>query len=77
MGGIANTISCMRKWIARLPFTFLIVGALLFYQAYELQGANPRPPAWQLLLIVAGGALALVLGFQGIRIRHQQMHDGD
>jgi hypothetical protein len=76
-GGIANTIKCMRKWIARLPFTFLIVGGLLFYQAYELQGANPPPPAWQLIVIVAGGALAVVMGLQGIRMRHQQMRNGD
>ena len=63
--------------MARLPFTFLIVGAVLFYEAYELQGANPPPPVWQLLVIVAGGALAIVLGLQGLRMRHQQMRDGE
>ncbi len=65
----------MRKWIARFSFTLLIVGGLLFYQAYELQGSEPRPPAWQLIVIVASGALAVAMGARGIRMRHEQMRD--
>lgn len=63
----------MRKWIARFSFTFMVLGGLLFYQAYEMQQLSPPPPTWQLLLIVAGGALAIAMGAQGIRIRHEQM----
>lgn len=65
----------MRKWISRFSFTFLIVGGVLLYEAYQLQAETPRPPDWQLLVIVVGGALSIALGAQGIRMRNQDLRD--
>lgn len=61
----------MRKWIARFSYTLLIVGGLLFYQVYKFQTSDAKIPGWQTLLILIGGAVAIALGAQGIRIRHE------
>lgn len=61
----------MRKWIARFSFSLLIIGGVLIYEAFELQKSGT--PAWQLLLITIGGALAIAMGASGIRYRHEMM----
>lgn len=66
----------MRKWIARFSFTLLVVGGLLFYEAYTMQTSEPRAPMWQVLLVVVGGALATAMAAQGIRMRHEDMRRG-
>lgn len=61
----------MTKWLARLSYPFIIVGGVLLYYVYKSQTEGPRLPAWQAVVIVAGGALAMAMGARGIRERHR------
>lgn len=61
----------MRKWLARFSFTLLILGGLLFYEAYLMQTAEPRAPMWQIIVVLIGGAAFISLGASGIRYRHE------
>lgn len=63
----------MRKWIARFSYTLVIIGGLLFYQVYKFQTSGADTPGWQTAVIVIGAALAVALGIQGIRMRHEMM----
>lgn len=64
----------MRKWLSRFSFTLLILGGLLFYQAYLMQTGQPPAPSWQILILVIGGAAMISLGASGIRYRHAMIH---
>jgi hypothetical protein len=61
----------LKRWLARLSFSFLILAGLCGYTAYgahRQSGWTPKP----VLLIVAGiGCFAL--GMIGTRIRHEMM----
>ena len=62
----------MRYWLARLHFSFLIVG---FYLAWEAYRSNESlrgyvSPA-RILLLAVGSMCCFVLGFLGVRERHR------
>jgi hypothetical protein len=62
----------MRQWLARLAFSFLVVGVVLGWQTFrilrgELRGLSTE----QTVLVMAGALCALVVGVIGIRERHR------
>jgi hypothetical protein len=60
-----------RHWLARLPFTFLILGAFFLFEAYNIRtGRTQGSPTRQSIYIVAG-ITSLALGATGLRLRHQ------
>jgi hypothetical protein len=62
----------MQSWLARLSFSFIIIAAVLFYQAYKLSGAGgDTTDPWRLALYYAGAGLSLGLGLAGVRARHR------
>jgi hypothetical protein len=65
----------MQKWLARLSFSFLIVGAILAWSAYAALRGYGRPlPEWRIVVHFLLAALCFVLGFAGIHARHRHQY---
>jgi drug/metabolite transporter (DMT)-like permease len=60
----------MRKWLARLSFSFIAIAGVCAWEAY--QGAHA--PGRQVLLAV-GAAVATGIGLAGIRERARQVRE--
>jgi hypothetical protein len=66
----------MRYWLARLPFTFLILGGWLAYEGY--QTANGRNGPGNQLRVVGyfvGAILSIALAIMALRERHRRRGD--
>ena len=61
----------MRKWLARLSYSFIIVAAVLLWQASKL----PAAERGRQTLYYAGALICIVLGAMGVRARHRADHD--
>ena len=62
----------MQRWFSRLSFTFFILAALLFWEAYKSQvGERGVVPQWKIVMDFAGAIIMLVLGGIGVRARHR------
>lgn len=62
----------MRKWLARLSFSLVIVAAVLAYEGYHTHyGNRPTRPRWAAYAFVAGAALCFGVGLSGVRDRHR------
>ena len=60
-----------RRWLARLSFSFLIVGFFLAWQGWKLVQSGPQGEQWRVLLYFAAALMSFVLGFMGVRERHR------
>lgn len=63
----------MRRWLARLSFSFMIVGAVLLWEAFKVRPGPWRAPeitAQRKIAYVVCGALSLGVGLAGVRARH-------
>ena len=62
----------MRRWLARLSFSFFVIAFLLAYQAYKLM-ATEQDTAFRArgMLLATGAAVAFVIGLIGVRERHR------
>ena len=63
----------MRSWLARLSYSFIIIGLWLIWEAYvsvNRRGVNANSPV--VITYVLGAATSLSLGVQGIRARHRR-----
>jgi len=60
----------MRRWLARLSFSFIIIAAVLAWEAYKATGtgASARTRA---TLCTVGALVAFALGLAGVRERHR------
>lgn len=68
----------MRKWLARLSFSFIILAVLLVWDAYRaLRGYGRVLPAWQIYLEFAAAVLSFALGMVGVRERHRPTREHD
>ncbi len=66
----------MRKWLARLSFSFMIVAAVLAYEGYHTHHGNrPAHPNWAAYAFIAGAALSFGLGLRGVRERHRLLDE--
>ena len=62
----------MRRWLARLGFSFLILGGVFAYEGYrESSGRNGPVRGTRVGLFYAGSVVAFVLGGAGMRERHR------
>ena len=68
----------LRRWLARLVFSFVIIGAVLFWTGYkDLRGTDtPRRPNRALVCFIAGGA-CMALAANGMRERHRPQNSDD
>jgi hypothetical protein len=57
----------MRTWLARLSYTFIILAAVLLWQASKL----PASEQGRRMLCYGGALACIVLGAMGIRTRHR------
>ena len=64
----------MQKWLARLAFSFFIVGAALAWEGYRsLHGRGGAPvDRTRAAFMLAGAAMCAALGGAGIRARHRR-----
>lgn len=62
----------MRRWLARLSFSFIILALVLGWDAYRSWRGYTEPRApWRIGVQFAGAAVCLVLGFVGVAQRHR------
>ena len=63
----------LRRWLARLTFSFIIIGAVLLWTGYKDlgHGETPRRPTRALVCFIAGGA-CMALAANGMRERHRR-----
>ena len=62
----------MRKWLARLSFSLIIVAVVLAYEGRQtLRGERDPRPAWAGYAFFAGAAVCFGLGLRGVRERHR------
>jgi hypothetical protein len=58
----------MRRWLARLSFSFFILAAVLAWEAYKANGAGAGA---RRTLYAVGAVVCLGLGLVGVRERHR------
>ena len=63
----------MRRWLARLSFSFAIIAAVLFWEGYKATGRTGLPPrVIKTVLCFIGAGASMVLAAAGTRERHRQ-----
>ena len=67
-------MNTLRRWLARLAFSFLIIALVLMWEGYKALGAGNRPvqPTRAVACFIGAGA-ALTLAGKGIQERHRPM----
>ncbi len=62
----------LRRWLARLAFSFIIIGGVLLWEGYKAlrTPTTERRPARALLSFITGGA-CMALASAGMRERHR------
>jgi hypothetical protein len=66
----------MRKWLARLSFSLIIVAAVLAWEAWRTRRGDRGPGReWQGYALVAGAAICFGLGLRGVRERHRLLDE--
>jgi len=59
----------MRRWLARLAFSFIILAAVLAWEGYKASKLPDRP--YKMFAYFAGAGVCAVVGFLGIKERHR------
>ena len=59
----------MRRWLARLSFSFIILAAILAWEGYKASKLPGKQSAK--FAYFAGAGVCLVLGMMGIKERHR------
>jgi hypothetical protein len=66
----------MRRWLARLPFTFLILAAWLGYEGYRTSsGAYGPVNSTRVAIFFLAAILSLSLSMMAFRERHRPRDD--
>jgi peptidoglycan/LPS O-acetylase OafA/YrhL len=66
----------MKRLMAAMSFSFLIIGAFIAWDAYgALRGFGRNIPTWQIVLEFAGALVCVILAMVGAKIRHQQVRE--
>ena len=66
----------MRQWLARLSFSFIIVAAVLAWDANRgARGHGPARPAWRVKVQFAAAGVLVGLGLIGTRERHRLLEE--
>ena len=65
-----------RRWLPRLAMSFIVIAAVLAWEAYQSATGHRGPvPHWRILLYFLAAAMALALGMEGMRLRHRPPDD--
>ena len=59
----------MSRWLARLAYSFLILGGLLFWQGYKELGRTSSPERCRIALYLGAAGLSVGIGVRGIQER--------
>lgn len=60
----------LRRWLARLSFSFIILAAVLTWEGYKIATRDSARSQRSLYYFVAAGACAAI-GLAGVRQRHR------
>ena len=60
----------MRRWLARLAFSFFVVAAVLAWEGYRASKYGGGSQGRAVVFLLAA-ALAVLLGLAGVRERHR------
>lgn len=64
----------MRKWLARLSFSFIILAAVLAWEAWRTRRGDRGPGRdRQAFALVTAAAVCFALGLRGVRERHRAL----
>ena len=62
----------MRRWLARLAFSFAIIAAVLLWEGYKASGRTGLPQnATRTVLCFIGAGASMALAAAGMRERHR------
>lgn len=61
----------MRRWLARLTFSFFILAAVFAWEAYRARDGHE----WRPILYLLAAMLCVLLGLAGVRERHRNPDD--
>ncbi len=62
----------MRRWWARLAFSFIVVALVLAWEGYRTHRGDRGPgQQWKTYAFFAGAALCFGVGLRGMRERHR------
>jgi len=61
----------MGRWLARLAYSFLILGGLLFWQGYKELSRTSSPEMWRIVLYFVAAGMSVGIGVRGIQERHK------
>lgn len=61
----------LRRWMARLAFSFFIVAFALFWRGQKRWQSGAQD--WQAALLMAGGVACVIAGAIGVRMRHERV----
>ena len=69
----------MRRWLARLSFSFIILALVLGWDAWRsLRGHTAPRPQWRIQVQFVAAAACVVLGLIGTAMRHRDLRqDGN
>jgi len=62
----------MRRWLARLAFSFFIFAAVLAWEAHKARGSEE---SWRPVLYLVAAMMSVLLGLTGVRERHREERD--
>lgn len=62
----------MRRWLARLSFSFLIIALFLGWEAYQGLSGRVAMSQGRIMLYVLTAGMALAMSAAGIRERHHR-----
>ena len=68
----------MRRWLARLAFSFILLAAVFAWEGNRVRRGDRGPGhEWKMYAFFASAALCFGLGLRGVRERHRQFDDLD
>ena len=68
----------MRKWLARLGFSFILLTIVFAWEGYRTQRGDRGPDQQaKTYALYAAAALCFGLGLRGVHERHRMLRDGD
>jgi hypothetical protein len=66
----------MRKWLARLSFSLIIIAAVLAWEAWRTRRGDRGPGReWQVYAFAVASVLCFGLGLRGVRERHRMLDE--
>ena len=66
----------MRRWLARLAFSFILISAVFAYEGYRFQrGDHGAGHDWRMYAFYAAAAVCFGLGLRGVRERHRLLDE--